>query len=136
MGALSISEAADETGKSRSTVWRAIKKGHLSATRDEEGEYRIDPAELARAFPPETVRSVAEKRDETPSVDTETAVLRAKLDAAERLEAELRRQLADTQEQRNKWQQQAERLALAPPRQVEPTPSEPSRPGLLRRLFG
>ena len=47
----SLSEAADEIGKSKMTIQRAIKKGRLSADRDEQGAYQIDPAELHRVFP-------------------------------------------------------------------------------------
>ncbi|MEZ5938369.1 MAG: hypothetical protein R3C52_09120 [Hyphomonadaceae bacterium] len=49
----SLSEAADEIGKSKMTIQRAIKKGRLSADRDEQGSYKIDPAELHRVFPQE-----------------------------------------------------------------------------------
>jgi hypothetical protein len=36
-------------GKNRATILRAIKSGHLSATRDAFGRYEIQEAELARA---------------------------------------------------------------------------------------
>ena len=50
MPELSLSQAAKLTGKSKSTINRAIKTGKLSATRHEDGSYSIDPAELSRAF--------------------------------------------------------------------------------------
>lgn len=49
MTQLSIGQAARLTGKSKSTVSRAIKNGRLSATRDGD-RYMIDPAELSRVF--------------------------------------------------------------------------------------
>lgn len=48
---MSLREAAVLTGKSKSTLTRAIKAGRLSASRDAEGIYAIDPAELARVYP-------------------------------------------------------------------------------------
>lgn len=48
---LTLREAAKITGKSKSTLTRAIKSGQLSASRDAAGVYTIDPAELARAYP-------------------------------------------------------------------------------------
>jgi hypothetical protein len=39
---LSLSAAARATGRSKSTIGRAIKSGKLSARRDEAGGYRID----------------------------------------------------------------------------------------------
>jgi len=49
---ISLRQAAEITGKSKSTLTRAIKAGRLSASRSTEGIYTIDPAELARVYPP------------------------------------------------------------------------------------
>lgn len=48
---LTLRQAAELTGKSKSTLTRAIKSGRFSASRNSEGMYVIDPAELARAYP-------------------------------------------------------------------------------------
>ena len=45
-----LRQAAELTGKSKSTLTRAIKSGRLSASWSEEGTYAIDPAELARVY--------------------------------------------------------------------------------------
>lgn len=47
-----LGTAAKATGKSKSTIHRAIKSGRISATCDIGGVYRIDPAELHRIFSP------------------------------------------------------------------------------------
>lgn len=47
----SLAEAARASGKSKMTIQRAIKAGKISASRDEDGSYDIDPAELHRVFP-------------------------------------------------------------------------------------
>src|SRR3954462_1180240 len=49
----SLGQAARATGRSKTTIHRAIKSGRLSATRTANG-YEIDPAELERAFRPVT----------------------------------------------------------------------------------
>ena len=46
----SLGEAAKATGKAKSTVLRAIKKGRISASKGDDGAYRIDPSELHRVF--------------------------------------------------------------------------------------
>ena len=46
-----LGEAARASGKSKSTIAKAIKAGRLSAVRGIEGNYRIDPAELHRVYP-------------------------------------------------------------------------------------
>jgi excisionase family DNA binding protein len=52
MPQLSVRDAAELTGRDRSTLTRAIEKGRLSATRDDVGRFLIDPAELERVFGP------------------------------------------------------------------------------------
>src|SRR4051812_42189829 len=47
---LTLGAAAKLTGLNRTTVLRAIKSGRLSATRQDDGSYRIDPAELERVY--------------------------------------------------------------------------------------
>ena len=47
---LNLSEAARVSGQSKSTIWRAINSGRLSATRTYTGDYQIDPAELHPFF--------------------------------------------------------------------------------------
>jgi excisionase family DNA binding protein len=50
---LSLLEAAQRVGRSKPTILRAIQAGKISASRDEHtGEWRIEPAELFRAYLP------------------------------------------------------------------------------------
>lgn len=49
--AYTMGQAAKAAGVSKATIQRALKSGKLSATRQEDGTYQIDPAELHRAFP-------------------------------------------------------------------------------------
>lgn len=48
---LTLAQAAEATGKSKSTLLRAVKKGQVSAHRDDSGAFWVDPAELHRVFP-------------------------------------------------------------------------------------
>lgn len=128
---LSLAEAARETGKSKATIWRAVKSGRVSASRGDGGDYLIDPAELARAFPLEPGRNGTGKQGKTDNEtarSAETVILTERLAAKDELIAELRSQLADVREDRDRWRGQAEavRLLAAPP----------SRPNLLGRLLG
>lgn len=47
----SISRAAKETGLSKSTISRAVKSGRISAQKQDDGSFLIDPAELFRVYP-------------------------------------------------------------------------------------
>jgi transposase-like protein len=76
MPQLSISEAARAAGVDRATLYRHVKAGKLSLTRDEKGRRVVDASELCRVFPP-VLQTVAVATAE--SVD----LLQAKLEAAE-----------------------------------------------------
>lgn len=78
--ALTLGQAARETGKSKTTILRTIKSGRISASQDEDGTWRIEPAELFRHFERVTGdgdgnssadRSVA--RSDTPQRNTSAA---------------------------------------------------------------
>lgn len=51
MAELSLAQAAALTGKSKSTIARAIKSGRLSAARRADGAFSVDPSELLRVYP-------------------------------------------------------------------------------------
>jgi len=51
---LTLGEAARQVTVTKSTLHRAINDGRLSANRDDQGHYQIDPAELFRVFEPVT----------------------------------------------------------------------------------
>ena len=46
----SLGQAAKAAGKAKSTILRAVRTGRVSASKAEDGTYRIDPAELHRVF--------------------------------------------------------------------------------------
>jgi hypothetical protein len=155
MATFGLREAALQAGVDKSTIHRAIQSGRLSATRTESGGYSIDAAELFRVYPPKPVDSAQQGGDEPERQDaisdettdtTELRVRNAKLEAqlealrtiaeAQKQQAERERRMfehtiAGLEKQLGKWQEQAERLALAPPKPIE-TP-QPERRGW--RLF-
>ena len=49
---LTLGQAAKEVGISKPSLSAAIKKGRVSAHKNESGVYEIDPAELFRVYPP------------------------------------------------------------------------------------
>jgi hypothetical protein len=104
-------------GVQPSTITRDIRKGRLSASRNDKGGYLIDASEIVRAYPDRITVDVAgnvaatgrTQSDATGSATDATAVLAARLEAAERLLAEreqtiedLRRRLDGEAEERRK----------------------------------
>src|SRR3954447_19739547 len=129
----SVTEAARAVGRSKATIIRAIASGTLSATRDDPGKpWRIDPAELARAFP--------DPVHEPDHDASRTAVIREKdalIAAHEGTIADLRRRLdaADTdRRQALFFERLAHRLVAEFRYDLQlhhPFGQEPQRPALL-----
>ncbi len=127
MATLSLREAAEQAGVSKSTVFRAIRAGRLSAPRDDDGNFAIDTSELFRVYPPKSGDAVpparAEKRAEgqdAPSPGTtelriRNAELEAQLNALKQIVENERERAAELKQDRDTWRAQAERLAIAGP---------------------
>ena len=52
-----LGQAAKATGKSKSVIQNAIKKGHISASRNALNQWSIDPSELHRVYPAVALRT-------------------------------------------------------------------------------
>jgi hypothetical protein len=136
---LPLAEAAELSQVSRSALLKAIKRGKLSAARDDvSGHWRVDAAELTRVY---AGRSAPDQVKET-SGDS-AAILAEQVRALERLVGvlegerdDLRRRLdADAEERRR-----LTRLLTHQRQASEDSPSQyqPDAPrgGLLEKLFG
>ena len=144
-----LAAAAKHAGTSKTSIFRWIKAGRISATKADDGTYRIDPAELQRYLDSVTVspltvplpeqpeeQSVAPPKtsDETllrernASLEAEIAGLKALLEAERRRFDDERRRSEEIKIERDRWHEQAQRLALAPPAAL--------RVSLWRRMFG
>src|SRR3954466_11872187 len=123
MSNLRLSEAAEQVGVSKSTLFRAIRAGRVTATRTDDGLFQIDAAELFRAYPPErqaAAPTVAPERVEERAVVhhamadrfVEMRIRNAELEA--QLEV-MREMLSDARKHGDAWREQAQRLALVAP---------------------
>ena len=119
MPPLTLGQAAKATGKSKSTLTRAIKAGRLSAQKGEDGSYAIDPAELSRVYEVQPSATVAQpsERDTMPPPDaTPVAVLQERLRAAEDALARERETVDDLRARLDRAEDRI--TALLPPPQV------------------
>ena len=134
---LSMGQAARAAGVSKTSIHRAIKSGKLSASREADASYKIDPAELFRVYVPgKPVLEQAVTASAAPvtalgpllagsgtlALDVEIRMLR-ELVQSERLRADAA--ACD----RDAWRRQAEatqRLLVD---------ARPKRSGILARLF-
>lgn len=118
-----LSQAAKETGRSKGTISNALKKGRLSYTR-ENGEYRIDGAELFRVYPLDVSKNDKNERGSTLSNDA----LNAKLEAAERLLHEREETISDLRHRLDTEAEERRRLTMTltdqrPKQQEQPAQS-------------
>jgi len=119
---LSLREAAELAGTSKSSILRAVKTGRLSATRNQEGEFKVDPAEVARVYDkghashrgrrvPMDRGEAGEHSDDANRIGALAAENAALKDLIRRLDQDKE----DLKRDRDIWRTQFERLALAPP---------------------
>jgi hypothetical protein len=122
---LTAREAGERVGKTRQAIIKAIRKGTISAAKDESGEWRIAPAELFRVYPP-----VSQVDDTHPATESasDTAGLRREIEVLRERLAEKDEQIDDLREDRDRWREQATRLL--------PAPQPAARPSWWRRLRG
>lgn len=111
-----LNEAAKATGKSKTTIHRALKSGKISATKTDSGAYAIEPAELHRVFPivPEEQNAERSTESDAEHPRNNLGTLRIQLESMEKERERERQQLqemvADLREDRDRWRQQATAL--------------------------
>ena len=112
---LTLGEASKETGVQKSTLSKALKSGKISYFEKTSAGYKIAPSELFRIYPKKPQGAVADtidiERFNSPRNNPDFIRLQVEVE-------QLRERLAETQEQRDKWQIQAMQLALPKPETV------------------
>jgi hypothetical protein len=91
----SLKQAGEATGKAKSSILRAIQIGKISATKDANGEWQIDPSELHRVYKPVAVNAPVQ----TQQAQRETQLYERLLADRDQQLAEKDRQLAILAEQ-------------------------------------
>jgi hypothetical protein len=125
-----LGQAAKAVGMSKTSILRSIKAGKISARRDEFGQWAIEPCELHRVYPPlADDTGTGNGTEERGVTGGETALAEASTRAtlAEARLSDFKSMLDDIREQRDRWRQQAERLAALAitDQRKEPAPAQP-----------
>ena len=110
-----LGTAAKATGKSKTTIQRAIRAGKVSAEKDVNGAWRIEPAELHRIYPEVSLGTVASPKNgevRDPSLQHEIALRDEQLAAARKEVSRLEAQVEDLRSDRDAWREQAQRKFL------------------------
>ena len=112
-----LGQAAKATGKSKTTIQRAVAKGLISGEKGQNGEYRIDPSELHRIFPLKNSGTVPDNtiwNATRPLGDP--AELAARIKGLEEMLIREREALDEVRADRDAWKQQATALLSGPPK--------------------
>ena len=138
MPELTLNQAAKAAKKSKATLLESIKKGRMTAPKDDLGRYKIDPAELFRVYPPKPSETGNENQSRPQGEPHETSVLQATVEHLRELlrqvESErddLRQRLDKSEDERRATQTKL--TALLTDQRAKP---EPPKAGLWQRLFG
>jgi excisionase family DNA binding protein len=114
---LTLAEAAKETGLTKPAILKAIQKGRVSATKDDKGQWLIDPAELFRVYSPAVKKEMGETQTGSFELLLKLKELEAKLAVTEKRlldkESEIenfRAQVDDLRSERERWRIQAEQI--------------------------
>ena len=118
MTILTMTQAAQKAGISRSTLYRAIRTGRISVVSMPTGKRGIDTAELIRVFGPLQPDTVQKEQDRTPS---DIAVLRERCTSLQREVEWLRADLADARNEKNRL------LGLLETRLLQPSQKHKSK---------
>jgi hypothetical protein len=82
-----LGTAAKATGKSRTSILRAIERGKISAEKNVHGEWNIDPSELHRVYPPKQTGNGEDNSTDATAVNSDLLIenreLTARLEAAD-----------------------------------------------------
>ncbi len=109
---LTLGQVARELEMNKATLSRYIKQGKISAEKQQDGSYRIDPSEIdrLRATVAATVKVTPEVQPVTPA--PEIGLLRELL-------AEKDKQIANLTTERDEWREQCKKqlLLLAAPKE-------------------
>jgi hypothetical protein len=109
--AYTLAAAAAATGLNKTSILRAIKSGKLSGTKDEFGQWHVEPVELHRVYPAQHCITDTTQRDAVPNA----AAIEARAVLAEQRLADLKAMLDEIRTERDAWREQAQRLALPAP---------------------
>ena len=99
MTILTMTQAAQKAGISRSTLYRAIRTGRISVVSSPTGRRSIDMAELIRVFGPLQPDTMQKEQSGTSS---DIAVMRERCASLQREVEWLRADLADAKDERNR----------------------------------
>ena len=107
----SLKQAAAACGRSRSSVYEAIKSGRLKAEQDEKGRFVIQPDDLKAVFP-EHSENIQSEREKAQINEEKHSLFLQTIESLENTVEALK-------DERNEWREQAKAAATTIEKQAE-----------------
>jgi hypothetical protein len=137
---LTAKEAAEQVGMTRQGIMKAMRQGKISAQKDLNGEWRIEPVELFRVYEPVSFKQPDETSfhqdtaEDMASLQVELRLLRERLADKEDVIEDLRERLdAEVEERRKEAEERRKLTFLLTDKQHED--KEAGKRGFWQRLF-
>jgi hypothetical protein len=127
---LTLAQAATEVGLTKPAIFKAIKNGKISASKDGRGQWMIDPAELFRVYAPVSKEETVDPQTANLSLRLKLHTLETKLEVTDQRLLDKDREIEDLKAQRDHWRVQAEHITrlLTHGREHEWVKQEPEKP--------
>lgn len=133
-----LGTAAKATGKTKTAIAESIKKGRISATKDDFGRYQIDPSELHRVYPAlseaDRQEDPQDGRDKTQELTTKIKVLEIQIQAIAELKVQIAAERDDLRADRDHWREEATQVRRILTDQSA-KPAAEAAPDFWKRLF-
>jgi hypothetical protein len=114
----SLVTGAAAVGVNRTTILRAIKAGKVSAERDAQGAWSIQPSELHRVFAPLPQLPAVTEPVQAHGSEVDLALLRTLVDEMRSTIADLRRREDDLKSDRDHWRESSSAIQRLLPKRT------------------
>ena len=121
-----LGQAAKAVGKGKTTILKAIKCGRISAKKEDNGQWAIDPSELYRVYQPVNENSSPTDEKERTDTPSELIELRVQVQALNEQNALLKDERDDLRQRLDTESEERRKLTLMLTNQSEKPPQKPS----------
>lgn len=136
---LTLTEAANLVGITRPALFKAVKSGRVSATKDDKGQFQIDPSELFRVYKPVNNEPLTGKQEEIVKTDRLIVDWEDRFnmlqDERNRERKQLESTIEDLRQRLNDEASERRRLTMLLTHTSTPEPQEKGSTALLDKLF-
>ena len=109
---LTLKQAAEETGLSKPAILKSIKKGRISAQKDDNGHWQIEPVELFRVYPKANQVNKVNDNQLTTGNNKVNSDLQDEIEVLREKSKMQKERIEELSEERNNWKEQANKLLL------------------------